>query len=256
MHTSGSKAPKISVITVCFNSEATIGQTISSVNAQTYPHVEHVFVDGASTDQTLAIIREKSCRSRLIVSEPDDGIYDALNKGVAASTGDVVGFLHSDDFYAHTGVLNLIAQPFIQSDASGVYGDLHYVSRSDPDQIIRCWQTKLFTMERLKRGWMPPHPTLYLMKSWYDRLGGFDTRYKISADYFFILQLFSCSGFCSHYIPEALVKMRVGGVSNRSLKNILLKCREDFDALKRMNIGGMPTLVMKNTRKLLQFRKP
>ena len=255
VQTSRGKVPKISVVTVCFNSEATIGHTIDSVNSQTYRHVEHVFVDGASSDQTLKIIQEQSSRSKLIVSEPDDGIYDALNKGIAVATGDVIGFLHADDFYADSGVLDLIAQTFINSDVSGVYGDLHYVSRSDPDQIIRRWETKPFTPERLKRGWMPPHPTLYLIKSWYNRLGGFNTGYKISADYFFMLKLFSSPDFRALYISETLVKMRVGGESNRSLKNILLKSREDLDALKRVNVGGIPTLLMKNVRKLLQFRK-
>lgn len=254
-HKREGKAPKISVITVCCNSQLTIAHTIDSVNTQTYSNVEHVFVDGLSSDQTMEIIREKSTRNKLVLSESDEGIYDALNKGLTLATGDVIGFLHADDFFAHAGVLDLIAKTFISSDVTGVYGDLHYVSQSDPDQIVRRWETKPFTMGRLKRGWMPPHPTLYLVKSWYNRIGGFDTGYKISADYFFMLKLFGSPEFCAHYIPETLVKMRAGGESNRSLKNILLKSREDLDALKRTDVGGIPTLLMKNLRKLTQFRE-
>ena len=250
------KTPKISIITVSLNSEDTIGCTIDSVNAQTHTLVEHVFVDGASSDRTVDIIQAKSLGTKLIISEPDDGIYDAMNKGIAVATGDIIGFLHADDFYAHSGVLEQIAQIFISTDVNGVYGDLHYVSRSDPRKTIRRWETKPFTIGRLKRGWMPPHPTLYLEKSWYDRFGGFDTRYKISADYFFVLRLFTTSDFCAQYIPETLVKMRIGGESNRSVKNILLKSREDLDALKCAKFGGITTLLMKNFRKLLQFRTP
>lgn len=254
-HDTVGPTPKISIITVTFNSEATICATIDSVNSQTYQHIEHIFVDGASSDQTVQLIEVESLRTKKIISEPDEGIYAALNKGIALATGDIVGFLHADDFYAHKDVVDQIAKAFAENEVSGVYGDLHYVSQSNPSKVIRRWETKPFTTERLKRGWMPPHPTLYLTKSWYNRLGGFDTRYKISADYFFMLKLFGSPDFYAHYIPETLVKMRVGGESNRSLKNILLKSREDLDALKRTHVGGIPTLLMKNVRKLVQFRK-
>lgn len=254
-HDTVGPTPKISIITVSFNSEATICATIDSVNSQTYQHIEHIFVDGASSDQTVQLIEVESLRTKKIISEPDEGIYAALNKGIALATGDIVGFLHADDFYAHKDVLDQIAKAFAKNEVSGVYGDLHYVSQSNPSMVIRRWETKPFTTERLKRGWMPPHPTLYIRKSWYDRIGGFDTRYQIAADYDSILRLFSLPDFHSQYIPNVLVKMRLGGASNRSLKNIFLKSREDLDALKRANIGGVFTLLMKNFRKLSQFQK-
>lgn len=230
-----------------------MGHTIVSVNEQAYPNVEHVFVDGASTDQTLSVIEKDSLRTKRVMSEPDKGIYDALNKGIALATGDVIGFLHADDFYAHPGVLSEIANQFSNNGVSAVYGDLHYVSQSNTDKVIRQWQTRQYSPGRLRRGWMPPHPTLYVRRSWYDRVGGFDTRYRIAADYFCMLQLFSQADFNARYIPEVLVKMRVGGVSNRSLKNIIQKSREDLDALKRSGVGGVGTLVAKNLRKLGQF---
>ena len=188
-----------------------------------------------------------------MLSEPDEGIYDALNKGIALATGDVIGFLHADDFYANPDVLSAIADRFRDHSVDAVYGDLQYVSQLNPDKIIRHWHTRTFTERRLKRGWMPPHPTLYIRKPWYERIGGFDTRYRIAADYFFMLQLFSHSDFDACYIPDVLVKMRVGGASNRSVNNIIQKSREDFDALRRTGVGGINTLLAKNLRKLGQF---
>ena len=158
--------PKISVITVCFNSEATVGQTIDSVNDQAYSNVEHVFIDGASADKTVEIINARSRRTKLLISEPDKGIYDALNKGIALATGDVIGFLHADDFYAHSSVLQDIAERFSTSSLGGVYGDLQYVSQADTHRIIRHWPARSFTEARLRYGWMPPHPTLYIRKHW------------------------------------------------------------------------------------------
>lgn len=244
---------KISVITVCFNCESTVGQTISSVNQQTYTNIQHVFVDGASTDGTVRVIESKSREGSVLVSEPDEGIYDALNKGLALATGDIVGFLHADDFFAHSRVLAEIAERFAESTIQGVYGDLQYVSKLDPHKIVRRWKTRSFSKTRLKCGWMPPHPTLYIRKAWYDQINGFDTRYKISADYFSVLTLFSNPAFEAHYIPDVLVKMRVGGASNGSLSNILRKSLEDLDALRRSEVGGLFGLLGKNIQKLNQF---
>lgn len=250
---SGCDTLKISVITVCFNSEATIGHTIQSVNQQTYLNIEHVFIDGASKDNTLAIIEHESRVDRVVVSEPDKGIYDALNKGIKAATGDVIGFLHADDFYANPNVLEKITRSFSSPDIAAVYGDLQYISQSERAKVLRHWQTLEFSPRRLRCGWMPPHPTLYVRKPWYDRIGGFDTGYRIAADYFFMLQLFGDLEIQTAYIPEVLVKMRVGGESNRSLKNIFRKSKEDLHALRRSGVGGIATLLGKNFRKVGQF---
>lgn len=186
-------------------------------------------------------------------SEPDHGIYDALNKGIARSTGDVVGFLHADDLYYQDDSLLHIAQAFTDSSVCAVYGDLEYVQKNDTKKIVRRWKSATFKRKNLDWGWMPPHPTLYVRRDWYARTEGFDTRYKISADYFSILKLFSMDSFKSVYIPEILIKMRLGGTSNRSLKNILHKSTEDLDALRRSGIGGVMALFCKNLRKLKQF---
>jgi len=245
--------PKISIITVCFNSEATIGQTIRSANDQSYSNIEHIFIDGASHDRSLEVIDRESRIPKIVISEPDNGIYDALNKGLSVATGDIVGFLHADDFYADSQVLEKVAAGFSDSSISGVYGDLQYVSKKNADTVVRSWTARDFSPARLKRGWMPPHPTLYVRKSCYEYIGGFDTRYRIAADYFSILQLFSDPAFHTVYIPEVLVKMRIGGMSNRSLNNIMQKSGEDYDALRRSEVGGWITLALKNLRKIGQF---
>ena len=247
-----SESVKVSIVTACYNSSRTIGTTIQSVNRQTYGNIEHIFIDGGSIDNTLNVISAFANDNHAVYSEPDNGIYDALNKGIARSTGDIIGFLHADDFYADDEVLESIAECFSNPRVQAVYGDLQYVSKTDTAKVIRNWKTKAFTAGRLKRGWMPPHPTFYVRKEWYAKINGFETQYRISADYLTILQLFSDPEFNTVYLPRVLVKMRMGGASNRSLKNILQKSREDYLALKRSGVGGLETLLGKNIRKFIQ----
>jgi glycosyltransferase len=178
------------------------------VAQQTHPHVEHVVVDGASTDGTLAVLQAHRAQLAVLHSAPDQGIYDALNKGLALATGEVVGFLHADDLYAHGKVLAHVAAAFADPAVCAVHGDLHYVRKDDTAQVVRHWVSAPFSRQRLAWGW--PHPTLYVRRAWYGRIGGFDTRYRIAADYLSILQLFSQPGFRAHYLPEVLVKMRLG----------------------------------------------
>lgn len=244
---------KISIITVCFNSAETIGDTLRSVAGQTHHDVEHVIIDGGSRDATMEIVRRDGGHVAKAISEPDRGIYDALNKGISRSTGDIVGFLHADDMYADQDVLARIAQAFQDPAVQAVYGDLQYVLKQDTNRVVRHWRAGTFDKARLRRGWMPPHPTLYVRREWYDRIGGFDTRYRIAADYDSILRLFSTNGFNAVYLPSVLVKMRVGGASNRSLSNIIRKSREDYAALRSAEIGGMRTLLWKNFSKAGQF---
>jgi len=187
------------------------------------------------------------------VSEPDRGIYDALNKGIARASGDVVGFLHADDVYASPDVLARVAEAFADPSVAAVHGDLQYVRKDDTARVVRHWRSSPFSPDRLRRGWMPPHPTLYVRREWYERIGGFDTRYRIAADYHSILRLFSQPGFRSAYVPEVFVKMRLGGASNRSLRNIVRKSREDLEALRRTGVGGVGTLTWKNLGKIGQF---
>lgn len=244
---------KISVITAVWNSEATVGEAIASVAAQTYPDVEHIVVEGKSTDGSLAAI-ERAANDRMrLISEPDDGIYNALNKGVQHSTGEVVGFVHSDDFLAHDRVLTQIAAAFEDPAVEAVFGDLVYISKTNTLRVIRRWSTGAFNLWRLKFGWMPAHPTLYLRREVYEQFGGFDENLTISGDYDFILRYFSQARAKTVYIPEVLYKMRVGGVSNRNCAKIRQKMKEDMLAIRRNRVGGIHTLAFKNLSKIRQF---
>lgn len=246
----------ISIITATWNCQATVADCLASVAQQTWPHRQHVVVDGASTDGTLDVLQAHRQQLAVLQSEPDRGIYDALNKGLALATGDVVGLLHADDLYTHPQVLQHVAQAFADPSVCAVYGDLQYVRQHDTTQVVRHWQSSPATASRLAWGWMPPHPTLYVRREWYQRIGGFDTRYRIAADYLSILQLFSQPGFKAVYLPEVLVTMRLGGASNRSLRNIVRKTGEDWRALRQARVGalgGVGALVWKNLSKLGQF---
>jgi glycosyltransferase involved in cell wall biosynthesis len=244
----------ISVVTVTRNCATTLPTCLASVASQAYAHREHVVIDGASTDDTVGLLRIKADQIARWVSEPDNGIYDALNKGIKLSVGDVIGFLHADDVFADHEVLNKVSAAFaVDRHLSAIFGDLQYVRKDDVSKVVRYWRSTPFTPRRLTWGWMPPHPTLYVRREWYERLGGFDDSLSISADYDFILRLFSQPGFKAAYLPHVLVKMRVGGASNRSLANIVLKSREDLHALRRSRVGGLGALAMKNVCKLPQF---
>lgn len=247
---------KISIITVTRNCESTIAECLASIAAQTFKFREHVIIDGASTDGTLRILEAHRNQISNLVSEPDDGIYSALNKGLALVTGEIVGFLHADDLYAHPHVLSHIEKAFSDPNVSAVYGDLQYISQINATRVVRKWVSSPFTFDSLAMGWMPPHPTLYVRAKYYREIGGFDTSYQISADYNSILQLFRLPGFNSQYLPEVLVKMRLGGISNRSLGNIVIKSKEDYKALRMSNFGLLNScraLLLKNITKLKQF---
>ena len=174
---------KISIITACFNSESTILDALNSLKSQEYKNIEHIVIDGASTDKTLEIINNNKIANSVIISEPDNGIYEALNKGIRASSGEIIGFLHSDDLYGNSKVLKNVADKFSQIRTDAVYGDLNYVRHADVGKIIRQWQTRDFSRDWFKYGWMPPHPTVFLKKDVYDRFGLFEETFKISGDY-------------------------------------------------------------------------
>lgn len=246
---------RISVITAVYNARDTIAQAIESVAAQRahHPQLEHIVIDGGSTDGTLEVLQRLREHFDVLVSEPDRGIYDALNKGIARASGDAIGFLHADDFYAQDAVLAKIAAALEQPGTDAVYGDLIYVSKQAPDRVVRHWRSGHYAPRRLKRGWMPPHPTLYMRREVYQRLGGFDLRYRIAADYEHILRSFLQGRLQVRYLPEVLVAMRVGGASNRSLANLWRKTREDHHAIRRHGAGGLTSLLIKNLSKLPQF---
>ncbi|API61214.1 glycosyl transferase [Tardibacter chloracetimidivorans] len=245
---------KISLITATYNAADTVADSLRSAAMQTYQNVEHIVIDGASTDGTQKIVEESGERLTTFVSEPDRGIYDALNKGIALATGDVIGFLHADDLFAHQEVLLRVASTFQDPDVDVSYGDLEYVRRTDPDRVVRRWISGTFAPGRLAYGWMPPHPTFYVRRQMYDRFGLFDLDYKISADYDQMLRLLRQQETTVRYIPETLIQMRLGGASNQSLQSILLKSSEDYRIIQRHKLIGFLTLLGKNLSKVRQFR--
>lgn len=251
--TASDRPLKISIITAVFNRVDTIAQALASVAAQSQVGVEHIVIDGASSDGTLQLLEAERAGLSVLLSEPDNGIYDALNKGLALATGDVIGLMHSDDFYANHRVLEKVVAYFGDPGVDGVYGDLDYVAKDEPSRIIRRWRSGTYAASRLAWGWMPPHPALFLRQSVIEKWGGFDTSYRIAADYDAMLRYLGQGKIRLAYIPEVLVKMRVGGESNRSLSRILLKSHEDYRALRRNGVGGVGALVCKNVRKLPQF---
>lgn len=213
----------ISIVTAVYNRADTIGHALASVRGQTWPYVEHVVIDGASNDGTTEELEVHRDWISVLVSEPDRGIYDALNKGLARASGDIIGLMHSDDFYADERVLERVALVFAEPTVDGVYGDLEYVAKDDPSRIIRYWRSGEYDKRRLSWGWMPPHPTLFLRRSVIEQWGGYDTEFRIAADYEAILRYLGRGGISLAYIPEVLVKMRLGGESNRSLSRIVRK---------------------------------
>ena len=244
---------KISVITAVYRSAATVGQAIASVVGQTHPDLEHVVIEGASGDGTLAAVQAAAHPRMIVHSGPDTGIYDALNKGIARATGEVVGLVHADDWLAHPRVLADVAAAFADPGVEAVYGDLDYVAKADPSRVVRHWVSGSYARAKLGQGWMPPHPTLYLRRSVFDRVGLYDTRFRIAADYDFVLRYFSTTDAAPVYLPQVLVKMRTGGASNRSLGRVIAKSREDYRALRASGVGGAGTLWRKNASKLGQF---
>ncbi len=244
---------KISVVTAVFNRVDTVAEALASVRAQTWRPVEHIVIDGASTDGTVGILQAHREQLAVLVSEPDKGIYDALNKGIRRATGDVVGFLHADDLYESPESLARVAQAFDDPAVDAVYGDLVYVRHHDPAHVVRYWRAGPYVVGCLEQGWMPPHPTFYVRRSVYERLGLFETRFRISADYESILRFLGRGGVRPAYVPQVLVRMRLGGISNRSLRSMLLKSREDYAALRLNGMGGVHALLRKNFMKLPQF---
>ncbi|WP_159018155.1 glycosyltransferase family 2 protein [Algibacter sp. L3A6] len=250
---------KVSIITATYNSEATIASCMRSVMEQKHASIEYVIIDGNSSDGTLDVVKQLQTEfpniEVSILSEPDKGIYDALNKGVNRATGDVIGFVHSDDMLAQTTTIEHLVNTFKAEKTDGVYGDLQYVNKIDPTKVIRHWESCAFDKKLLKKGWMPAHPTLFLTREVYNRHVGFNLTYKIAADYDFILRVFKDDALRFAYLPEVITKMRAGGASNRSLKNIIIKSKEDYKAITSNNVGSFSTIIQKNVSKLNQFYK-
>ena len=244
---------KISVITVCKNSGKTIRQTIESVQSQTFKNIEHIFCDGGSSDDTTDIIKSVGGEKATLLEGTDNGIYDAINKGIKNATGDVIAILNSDDFYCDENVLEKVAKTFSNGTES-VYGDLIYVNQQNTNKIVRYWKTGQYTPNNFLWGWTVPHPALFIRKSVYDKYGLYNESYKIAGDYDLILRLLYKHKISAKYIPEVLVKMRTGGASNGSLAKNVKVHKEDVLAWENNGIKpNFLTLWLKPMRKMGQY---
>ncbi len=227
-----------SIITVCYNSAATLERALLSVAAQDWPHVEHIVIDGASTDGTLALLERHRASLACVVSEKDAGIYDAMNKGLARATGDVVAFLNADDCYADAGVLSRVAARMDGDGLDAVLGDVAFFRPDATDRMVRRYRSDRFTPARLAWGWMPAHPGLFLRKGVYDRAGPFDPSYRIAGDFEFIVRAFHGQSLRYAHVPEVLVHMQAGGASTAGLKATIRLNRE---VLRACRANGLRT---------------
>jgi glycosyltransferase len=227
---------KISIITASFRSAATIRDTLESVNVQTYPDIDHVIIDAASKDDTLQIVRDVGQRVVHVTCEPDKGIFDAYNKGLRIAKGDIIGILNSDDFYASPNVIADVMRVFEDPAVEAVYADLVYVDKDDTRRIVRHWKSRSYRDGDFSRAFSPPHPTLFLRRSVYDRTGGFNPDFRLAGDYEYMLRAFHAAKVKSVYLPEIVVKMRTGGATGGTWKFIKHQNVEILQALESQQV--------------------
>jgi glycosyltransferase involved in cell wall biosynthesis len=248
---------KVSIITITYNSSATVEDTLRTVVSQDYPDLEYIIIDGKSKDKTLEIVEKYKHGIAKIVSEKDKGLYDALNKGIKHATGDIIGMLHSDDLYANDQVISKVVKKFEEDPTTeGVYADLVFVNRNDVNKVMRTWNSGEYEEDAFVRGWMPPHPTFFVKKECYEKFGGFNTELKLSADYELMLRLIHKNKIKLAYLNEVIVKMRMGGVSNVSF---FVKLKANIEDKMAWKLNGMKpgvlTMLMKPLRKIGQYFK-
>ncbi|MDB5850447.1 MAG: hypothetical protein JWP29_4199 [Rhodoferax sp.] len=248
---------KISIITVAFNSGATIAETLRSVAAQSHADVEHIVIDGGSTDETAAVMRTHGANVAHFVCEPDHGIYDAMNKGLALASGDVLGFLNADDRYAHADVLAHVAERFAAAQLDAVYGDIAFFRADKPSELVRRYRSNRFKPHLIGWGWMPAHPALFVRRGVFDRAGMFKTDYHIAGDFEWVARAFHSGKLRSQHVPEVLVHMQAGGVSTRGWRNTVLLNREVMRACRDNGIAtNWFKILSKYPAKLLEYVRP
>lgn len=245
---------KVSIITVCYNSAETIEDTILSVVSQDYASIEYIIIDGKSSDTTLSIIEKYNSKITKVLSEKDDGIYFAINKGISLASGDIIAVLHADDVYYSNHVISDVVKTFTEKNTDTVYGNLYYVDRIDTSKIKRQWISGGYTKKSFLKGWMPPHPSFFVRKKCYDKFGVFNTSLHSAADYELMLRFLFKHNCSASYLPQVLVKMRVGGKSNVSLMNRIKANREDKKAWLMNELKpSLFTFIRKPLSKLGQF---
>jgi glycosyltransferase involved in cell wall biosynthesis len=228
---------KFSIITVVYNAVATIADTVCSVANQRYRDIEYIVIDGSSTDGTLTVLEGLREHITTLVSEPDRGIYDAMNKGIVLAIGDIIGFLNADDMYADDAVIADVEICFRDPDVDACYADLVYVDPYDTDRVLRYWKSREYKRGLFKKGWMPAHPTFFVRRSVYQRLGGFDLDYRLQSDFELTMRFLHVHRIRAVYLPRVLVKMRMGGVTNRSMWNIISGNIEAYRAARKHKLG-------------------
>ncbi|WP_102408581.1 glycosyltransferase family 2 protein [Parabacteroides bouchesdurhonensis] len=245
---------KISVITTTYNSGRTVRDTIESVLSQDYPDIEYIIIDGASTDDTLRIVNEYADRISWIVSEPDKGIYDAMNKGIRMATGDVVGILNSDDFFASQDVVSRIASEFAEPSLDAVYGDVRFVSPEDLSRCVRHYSSRIFRRPLMHLGFIPAHPSFYVRRVWYERLGLYNMSYRICADFELLLRFIYIQRINVRYLPFDFVTMRTGGVSTNGFQCYKCIMEEHRRACRENKVYTNPFLLsLRYLYKLTEF---
>lgn len=247
---------KVSIITVSYNSVATIRDTIESVLSQRYPNIEYIVVDGGSTDGTMSVVEEYREKIDVILSEPDEGIYDAMNKGITLATGEYVGFLNSDDMFSDSGVITDIVDRFVSHSVDSVYADLVIVARENLGKKIRYCSSKGFSLDKLKWGWMVPHPTFYVKRSCYMNYGLYKMGYRVAADFELIARFLFRYGVSSSRLPRNIVTMRHGGISSES---IVGRLRQNFEIVRACRENGIKSnfcfMALKIPGKLFEYFK-
>ena len=247
---------KISIITVTFNSASVIKDCLISVKSQEYKDIEHIIIDGASSDDTLSLLKSKQEQIDVLISESDKGIYHAMNKGLELASGEIIGFLNSDDFYATNSVLSQVVRTFKNNPSiDACYADLIYTARHDVNKNIRYWKSSKFTQGLFSKGWCPPHPTFFARSSVYKKFGGFNLDYSIASDVELMMRFLEINKVNALYISELWIKMRLGGITNNSFQNILKQNKEILYALKKHNLPNnwFQFFVNKIIKRSIQF---
>lgn len=231
---------KVGIVTGTYNSEKYISDCISSVNNQDYPEISHIIIDGASKDETIKRINATPNRVTKIISESDDGIYNAMNKGLLNSDGDILGILNSDDFYNTNLVITNVVKAFENSNADCVFGDLFYVNAENPEKIIRKWVTGKYQKNGFRKGWHPAHPSFFVKRDVYEKYGYFDEELSLAADFEIMLRFIERHKLKTYYIAEPLVRMRLGGATSKNLKNVIEGNKQCIKAFKKNNMKVPP----------------